>query len=121
MLTQGRWDYAEEIVIFIGDKAKRFVIHKNVVCSTSSFFKAACGGTWKESKEKAIKLPEVDEDANLAYSIVHAAKRVGAAAFDAILKSYILGDFFDDKRFYNALVNKALLISHDFNKSQART
>lgn len=45
------------------DKHKKtFSIHDAVLCSGSEFFKRALNGTWKESEERVINLPEDDPD-----------------------------------------------------------
>ncbi|KAK3715689.1 hypothetical protein LTR37_006914 [Vermiconidia calcicola] len=55
-------DYLEDITVLVGPDEKRYVVHKNLVCDNSSFFRAACNGDWKETKEKVVRLPEVDPD-----------------------------------------------------------
>lgn len=45
--------------IFIGPESKKFVIHKDVLCSNSEYFKAALSGRFKEAETKEMGFPDV--------------------------------------------------------------
>lgn len=42
----------------MGAEATRFVLHRDIVCRTSDFFRVACNGDWKESADKTVRLEE---------------------------------------------------------------
>lgn len=52
-----RYDYNDTISVLIGSEERRFVVHKDVICSSSKFFKAACSANWKEGQEGIVRLP----------------------------------------------------------------
>lgn len=40
------------------DHAQDRLVHKNLLCENSSFFKAAIGGQWREKDNECIELPD---------------------------------------------------------------
>jgi hypothetical protein len=53
----------EEIVtLYVGPTRKKFIVHKNLICDSSDFFKKAFTGNFVESKEGTINLSEDDPD-----------------------------------------------------------
>lgn len=128
-----RLDFSEEVAILMGESATRVTVHKDVLTSSSGFFRAACGGSWKESKEKSISLPETTEEIFMIYvgwlytgnaevydedehqDLPKASETVRSDVFDIgfdnIVDSYILGDFLDDESFCNALIDNLMLLS----------
>jgi hypothetical protein len=48
--------------VIVGEEEASFYVHRNVICESSSFFKAALNGTFKESAEGKVILPEDDPD-----------------------------------------------------------
>ncbi|KAK5164050.1 uncharacterized protein LTR77_010141 [Saxophila tyrrhenica] len=47
-------------MVLVGPEQRKFIEKETELCATSSFFRSACQGGWKESTEKVIRLPEVD-------------------------------------------------------------
>lgn len=47
------------LLVLVGPKEERFMIHKELICAKSKFFEAACSRRWKEGLEKTIRMPEV--------------------------------------------------------------
>jgi len=92
-----------------------FTIHRDLICSTSKFFKAACSKLWAEGKEKVVRLPEIDVDIFQAYVVwvYHGKVAVNkldtnggkATAHDEMRETvglYLLGDVIDDILLRNA-------------------
>ncbi|MCJ1415788.1 hypothetical protein MMC32_002121 [Xylographa parallela] len=48
------------VTVIVGEKKRVFKIHKNLLCSSSEFFKAALDGKFKEAEEREINLAEED-------------------------------------------------------------
>ncbi|EGX46048.1 hypothetical protein AOL_s00110g212 [Orbilia oligospora ATCC 24927] len=49
-----------DVIVYVGGDKEPFHLHRDIICQTSGFFKAACKpGSFKESIEKEIKLPSV--------------------------------------------------------------
>ena len=46
------------MTVLVGMDKKSFIVHKDMICSRSSFFKAACSGVWSEAKERKVELPD---------------------------------------------------------------
>ncbi|KAG9583452.1 hypothetical protein KCU77_g11236, partial [Aureobasidium melanogenum] len=55
------------VTITVGPQKKAFVIHKDVLCFCSDYFRAAFNGSFKEAIEGKLSLP--DEDADLFYIV----------------------------------------------------
>lgn len=51
-----------------GETVKSFVLHRNVACARSEFFRACLGGDWKESVDARVELPEDDPDVFQLYT-----------------------------------------------------
>ena len=51
------------MAVYVGDDQRPFQIHKQFLCSKSTYFKAAFGGSFKEATEKKLHL--LDEDPNI--------------------------------------------------------
>ena len=54
----GRSDYKETIIVLVGGDKEQFTVHKDLICSNSPFFKAACSGAWTEGRDKTVQLPD---------------------------------------------------------------
>lgn len=122
-----RIDFSDDVVVLVGEQENRFVAHKHVLCESSEFFKAACNGEWRESKEKIIRLPENSERAFSIY--LHwrysgyvdlwdgqerpttYTDKIGITRPDVgprgarLVACYLLGDMIGDRKFRNALVD----------------
>ena len=48
------------VTVIVGEKKRVFKIHKNLLCSSSEFFKATLDGKFKEAEEREINLEEED-------------------------------------------------------------
>lgn len=53
--------------MLVGPDEVQYIVHKDIACESSEFFTAACNGEWKESVEKVIRLPEVEEETWIVY------------------------------------------------------
>jgi hypothetical protein len=49
----------EVVTILIGPKKKRYIIHKDIICHHSEYFRTAYNGRWKESDE-GVSLEDVE-------------------------------------------------------------
>ncbi|KAH6875204.1 hypothetical protein BKA58DRAFT_409709 [Alternaria rosae] len=49
----------EIVTVFIGPKKKRYIVHKDVICYHSEYFRAAFNGRWKEFEE-GVTLEDVE-------------------------------------------------------------
>lgn len=48
------------VKIYVGPKRKRWVVHKDVICERSDYFRKAFTGSWKEAEKSRIYLHEDD-------------------------------------------------------------
>jgi hypothetical protein len=113
-------DYNSMISFLVGVEEKLFTVHKDLICASSKFFKAACSQRWAEGKEKEVRLPEVlpqDFQRYLAWlyskQLQTASKDGQAVVWDATVDMYILGDVLDDMRLRNAAIG--LLFALDYS------
>lgn len=106
-----------------GDKTK-FVVHENIACRTSLFFRTAVRGDWKEATQKTVQLPEVkaevfgtylnwlytgnvviSSDPNFTYNGERDESKT-YIIFEHLVDAYGLGDFLQDRKFRNAVVDE---------------
>ncbi len=122
-----RIKYQDTITVLVGEDEAKFILHQAVVCETSDFFRAMFDGRgeWKESVQKTVRLPEVDEsifniylgffytgDIDLDMDV--SANDTGAGTteeekkrkFDQVILAYAFGEMTQDATFRNALVDK---------------
>jgi hypothetical protein len=52
-------DYTQDVNLLVGSKETKFIVHKHVLCETSTFFQTALNGQWSEAQSKTIRLEEV--------------------------------------------------------------
>jgi hypothetical protein len=54
-----RSDLGEELVtIFVGDKRKKFVVHKKLLCDSADYFKGVFTGDFEEARKAEMYMPE---------------------------------------------------------------
>ncbi|KAF3941936.1 hypothetical protein ABW19_dt0205559 [Dactylella cylindrospora] len=87
-------DEFTDVVVLVGPSKEKFNLHRSIICSRSTFFKAACKETFREGQSREIKLPELDVEAfklvvNWMYGGGYRleAHDVGAPAFGGGLSS----------------------------------
>ena len=61
VLTTFRFCDVPTVTIFVGKDKRPFHVHRSLLRETSSFFKAALEGDFRESSEQKMDLPEEDE------------------------------------------------------------
>ncbi|KAI4747143.1 hypothetical protein E4T50_02498 [Aureobasidium sp. EXF-12298] len=61
--------YSEMVTVVVGDSKQPFVLHKGLLCFYSDFFRAAFEGSFKESTERKIDLPDVGIDVFKAFQV----------------------------------------------------
>lgn len=111
----------------MGEDERAFLIHKNIACDKSDFFKAACNSDWKERKEKTIRLPNTEVRTFTIFACWlytneldlngTGQKPIWSTGMDAelrrntwmdIYRCYVLGDFLNSAQFCNTLVDELL-------------
>lgn len=111
--------------MLVGKEEKEYILHKSFATKSSEFFKSATSKDWKESKEKRIKLPDVDTAAfeqyaewlytskipyNFAEDLKAADKQKQRvhSKYKQLMALYVLAYFFLDTAFRNAIVDDVL-------------
>jgi hypothetical protein len=125
--ASGDYDYDDTIAVLVGKGAKRFTVHKDIICAKSKFFRAACSSRWQEGQEKVIRLPEarsvqafqtyMDWTHTNELIINKAAPATNKDIVNAeLIDLYLLGDVLDDVK----LRNKTLrLLATEIKESSA--
>lgn len=95
-----------------GDEQKEFIIHKNVIVTSSSkFFDKALASDRQGTRERRTHLPEVENETLEVYlHWMHRSHLIventgGCSTSWHCVKLYILGDFLDDAVFCEAVVD----------------
>ena len=124
----------EAVTVVVGEDEKRVLVHKNLLCGTSSFFQTSCNGQWSESKDKTVKLREADPEsfaiyANWLYTgqldVLHddagciAPFQIACKATNLLTDGWFLGDFLGDQVYCNAVTDTLvdLASKYSFNLS----
>ena len=118
-------DFADQISVLVGRSEQLFIVHRELICAKSKFFKAACSKRWLEGKEKQVKLPDVDPPVFQSYlSWVYSTTLNIAALTDQdtdktvsensrvvakYVELYLLGDVLDDVRLRNKVLQTLVL------------
>lgn len=103
------------------------MLHKNIVCDTSDFFRVTCKGSWREAADKIVRLREVEEEAFRVYlgwlftSKIDIRQDLASNTYtkdiasddldklyDILIEVYVLGDMLQDASFRNAITDKVL-------------
>lgn len=106
ILTFPSHDYTKTIKVLIGPEEQIFIIHTDIVCAKSRFFKAACSDRWKEGQEECVRLPNVEPETfqcyvDWMYGGIFVAEGPGGSAVKMSTRLYVLGDILDDTRLRN--------------------
>lgn len=87
---------------------RSFVVHKDVVCASSKFFKAACSLSWKEGQEGIVRLPTARPCVFEMYLdwiyFGEIASKVTDWSMGPLINLYMLGDMLDDKDLRNNVI-----------------
>jgi hypothetical protein len=110
-------NYTDQVSVIVGPHEQLFIVHRDVICARSKFFRAACSERWLRGKEKRVTLPDVEPSAfqsylGWVYSGQLEVSSVSSEAIDANVKAadrelakhvslYMLGDVIDDVRLRN--------------------
>lgn len=110
----------ECIVVITGldDDFTRYLVHEDILCATSDFFKNAMKGQWKESTEKLINLPNEESEIFAIYvhwiysrtlpTRVDEPAAAGNEEYLKLAKAYGLADRLQDQLFKNAVIDAFL-------------
>lgn len=131
--SDGESIFREEITVFVGAGAERFVAHRGSLTKSSPLFQATLSSRWKESRETKVHLPDQDPIAfsiylNWLYGGFVALLQDGEEIvtwmdeegkqleypgdrFKRLIQSYILGAYIQDDEFCNSIVNSYFELS----------
>ncbi|KAF2764051.1 hypothetical protein EJ03DRAFT_356108 [Teratosphaeria nubilosa] len=104
-----RLKLTENFTVIVGNEKQKFEVQKSFLAKSSDFFKTCCNGTFQEATSRIINMPETIFDEHLDEEIVKLdnAERHAIAHLrhTAIFELAILGDFLQDTRFRNAVLD----------------
>ncbi|USW51807.1 Putative BTB/POZ domain-containing protein [Septoria linicola] len=117
-------DFSEAtITVLVGDAKKSFALHPTILKNNSPYFRGALGSRFKESIDKAVRLPESDPAvfqvyATYVYTGEISLQRAGTgedldeesdpsytARFHSLVKLYALADYLQDISLKNKIVD----------------
>jgi hypothetical protein len=108
---------AENFTVCVGKEVKEFVVIKSIATRSSKFFQAAMSRDWKEALEKRVMLPETEVRVFEGYLQWLYTGDLTLSQNDLYeeIELYILGDFLDDAKFRNSLLDSLMSGFHDEN------
>ena len=128
-----RSNFAQTITVLVGEKEQSFIVHQDIICASSEFFRAAVSKGWQEEETKTVRLREhspaafkiylewlyvgKDGDVDLealaltyADELIPEDERIPETilprlfAGHALCKLWMLGDFLDDEKFNDDVI-----------------
>lgn len=104
----------------VGSKEQCFIVHRDMVCNRSKFFRVACSARWKEGQEKIVRLPKLRPSVFDMYMdwtyFGEIASNVTGSVTGGLISLYVLGDMLDDRDLRNKVM-EALQVK--FHKKRA--
>ncbi|KAL1622565.1 hypothetical protein SLS56_008743 [Neofusicoccum ribis] len=110
---------SKTISVAVGGQTEPFLIHQDILCASSPFFRNACNGGWKESEEGFVTLPCHSPEAFEVYTQwLYSGKMFvdehkddyESMDWDIFIGAYLLGDKLLDVDFRNTLIDLAIRI-----------
>jgi hypothetical protein len=118
-------DFNKVITILVGSEEQSFMVHQDLICDKSRFFKAACSDHWREGQDRVVRLPNIDPIAFKAYcgwvysgelpkNTCTPTSSVGDKVDEQrlLVDLYILGDKLDDLQMRNQANSQLLDTMH---------
>lgn len=107
-----RFDFTETVIICAGEEQKEYIVHKNVLATSSSeFLNRMLSNGWRETREKRLSLPETLPDVLEIYlhwmytgNVIFGLTPTFANSVRKV-ELYILGDYLDDMTFCETIVD----------------
>ncbi|KAH0382040.1 hypothetical protein KCU92_g6635, partial [Aureobasidium melanogenum] len=96
--TPNKWPsrehFQETVTLIVGDEKKPYVVHKDLLCFYSDYFRAAFQGSFKEATERKVELPGVIKDVFEHFQVWLYTRRLDFAdtQFHTIIRLWIFGD-----------------------------
>ena len=125
----------DHIIVIVGQEEKEFMVHENVICGASEFFKVACSRPWKESTERKVRLPEQPSDSFTMFlhwlyngelelwedgeieqtteAITGGEVQYVDPAMARAIKCFILGDVLRSAKFCNSIIDATMRVLRD--------
>lgn len=107
----------------VGPDQEVFTIHKNLLCNTAPYFKAALNGSFIEAQEQSIEMPEDDPTMFECFQVwIYTGSIVGAnetkndVETSILVKVYTFAERLDIVDLQNVAMN--LLIDRIFDRSE---
>jgi hypothetical protein len=114
------------ITVLVGPDERGFILHQDLVCTKSKFFRAACSKQWLEGQEKVVRLPEAKVAAFqmfchwVYFDDIAKPTRTGTSdeidvnvEQKSLVELYLLGDTLDDVSLRNRTKSMLLTSMHD--------
>jgi len=106
-----RFDFTETIVICAGEEQKEYLVHTNVLTTSSSkLLNRMLSNDWRETREKRLRLPETQPGVLEVYlhwmytgNIILGPEPADAST-ECQVELYLLGDYLDDMTFCETIV-----------------
>lgn len=104
----------EIVKLFVGKDRMEFTLHKKLICTQSSYFKAGFMGGYREATENTMSMPEdhPDDVQMLVDYVYRGVKALDGASGAELLFLYILAEKIC---FVRLMVSPSLLFSHFFS------
>jgi hypothetical protein len=104
----------EIIEVTVGESAKCWRVHRQLLCTASPFFKTALNSSFREGAERKVTLKEDD---NIVFGLFVQWLYSGSftcRSIELLLRAYVLGDKLGAKAFQNMSFDKV----HSLNSQQ---
>lgn len=111
------YNYNDTISVLVGPEERSFVAHKDVICASSKFFKAACSTRWTEGQEKVVRLPTVKPSVFEMYMdwlyFGEIAGNATGSRLNPLIHLSLLGDMVDDRDLRNKAMDALQITAYE--------
>lgn len=101
-------------MIIVGEDEQSFMVHKDMLCAKSKYFKSACSKLWVSGREKIVRPTQGTPEQFKTYSAWVYTSHLNVDAEDtdqqlaALIGMFIPGEFLDDYQLRNATMERSI-------------
>lgn len=113
------------VVLLVGKAQQEMLVHMNIICAHSTFFRTALKKEWKEGQTRVIKLPEDDPDIvtrylNFVYHnrLVTQYKSQPDSNYIDLALLYVYGERVLDNFIQNTIIEHLLKLTAVINRNK---
>ncbi|KAK5120538.1 hypothetical protein LTR85_006194 [Meristemomyces frigidus] len=110
----------QTVEVVVGHSQHSFLVHEDVLTSTSEFFRSTLGKLWREGQQRKVVLP--DDQSHWLYTKTIASISAEDSSQSALLaKLYVLGEELLDSNFQDCIIDAFICALREVRAKPAKT